>query len=90
MKKLSLVLAIVLGMGAMAFAQDISAETYEEAGLFGKGNIIFRSTDEVPMIDFDYGEEDDQNADAPLGSGIAVLLGLGGAYLTLKKKEEKA
>jgi hypothetical protein len=90
MKKLSLVLAIVLGMGAMAFAQDISAETYEEAGLFGKGNIIFRSTDEVPMIDFDHGEEDDQNADAPLGSGIAVLLGLGGAYLTLKKKEEKA
>lgn len=90
MKKLSLVLAIVLGMGAMAFAQDISAETYEEAGLFGKGNIIFRSTDEVPMIDFDHGEEDDHNADAPLGSGIAVLLGLGGAYLTLKKKEEKA
>lgn len=90
MKKLSLVLAIVLGMGAMAFAQDISAETYEEAGLFGKGNIIFRSTDEVPMIDFDHGEEDDQNADAPLGSGIAVLLSLGGAYLTLKKKEEKA
>jgi len=90
MKKLSLILAIVLGMGAMAFAQDISAETYEEAGLFGKGNIIFRSTDEVPMIDFDHGEEDDQNADAPLGSGIAVLLGLGGAYLTLKKKEEKA
>ena len=90
MKKLSLVLAIVLGMGAMAFAQDISAETYEEAGLFGKGNRIFRSTDEVPMIDFDHGENDDQNADAPLGSGIAVLLSLGGAYLTLKKKEEKA
>lgn len=90
MKKLSLVLAIVLGMGAMAFTQDISAETYEEAGLFGKGNIIFRSTDEVPMIDFDHGEEDDQNAGAPLGSGIAVLLSLGGAYLTLKKKEEKA
>lgn len=90
MKKLSLVLAIVLGMGAMAFAQDISAETYEEAGLFGKGNSIFRSTDEVPMIDFDHGEEDDQDADAPLGSGIAVLLSLGGAYLTLKKKEEKA
>ena len=90
MKKLSLVLAIVLGMGAMAFAQDISAETYEEAGLFGKGNSIFRSTDEVPMIDFDHGEEDDQDADAPLGSGIAVLLSLGGAYLTLKKKEERA
>ncbi len=90
MKKLSLVLAIVLGMGAMAFAQDISAETYEEAGLFGKGNSIFRSTDEVPMIDFDHGEEDDQDADAPLGSGIAVLLSLGGAYLTLKRKEEKA
>jgi hypothetical protein len=90
MKKLSLVLAIVLGMGAMAFAQDISAETYEEAGLFGKGNSIFRSTDEVPMIDFIHGEEDDQDADAPLGSGIAVLLSLGGAYLTLKRKEEKA
>ena len=91
MKKLSLVLAIVLGMGAMAFAQDISAETYEEAGLFGKGNSIFRSTDEVPMIDFIHGEEDDQDAEpAPLGGGIAVLLSLGGAYLTLKRKEERA
>lgn len=35
MKKLMLVMAIVLGMGATAFAQDV--EVYEERGLFGMG-----------------------------------------------------
>lgn len=31
----------------------------------------------------------DGNQDAPVGSGIAVLLGLGGAYLVTKKRREE-
>ena len=35
----------------------------------------------------EHGMTDNQNA--PLGSGIALLLGLGGAYLVAKKRKEQ-
>ncbi len=86
MKKLIMTIAIVLGMGAMTFAQDV--EVYEEAGLFGKGAKMFqnRSTESLIDLPSEHGSEDD--ADAPLGSGIAVLMGLGAAYMVAKKRKE--
>ena len=36
-----------------------------------------------------FGETTDQPANGPLGSGVAVLLGLGAAYLIGKKRNEK-
>ena len=86
MKKLIMTIAIVLGMGAMAFAQDV--EVYEEAGLFGKGTKIFQRELDESLIDLPsvHGSEDD--ADAPLGSGVAVLMGLGAAYMVAKKRKE--
>lgn len=86
MKKLIMTIAIVLGLGMSTFAQDISAETYEEKGLFGKGGIFSKEGEEMPMINFDHEETNDQ--DAPLGSGIAVLMGLGAAYMVAKKRKE--
>lgn len=86
MKKLSLVLAIVLGMGAMAFAQDV--EVYEEAGLFGKGTKMFQNRSEESLIDLPSEHGSESDADAPLGSGILLLAGMGAAYLLKNKKND--
>lgn len=44
------------------------------------------SEEQLPLIP-EYGETGDSNA--PVGSGIAVLIGLGGAYLLAKKRREE-
>ena len=90
MKKLLLTIAIVLGMGMMSFAQEV--EVYEEAGLFGKIPGVFRTVegDESLLNMPGFGINEDVDADsAPLGSGIAVLAGLGAAYLLGKKRREE-
>ena len=86
MKKLALTLAIVLGLGMTTFADG--------GGLFQRGNTqeqenYFKSGERgggFPGIP-GHGESDDQ--DAPLGTGIAVLAVLGGAYLVGKKRREE-
>ena len=85
MKKLIMTIAIVLGMGAMAFAQDV--EVYEERGLFGRGqkSSIFGAKGNGELMLPEHGMDDDQDADSPLGTGIAVFMGLGTAYLVGKK-----
>ena len=37
----------------------------------------------------DHEDPYNNDADAPLGTGIALLLGLGGAYLVAKKRREE-
>jgi len=86
MKKQLLTIAIILGLGMTAFAQNDNhnggmfqrgAEP-RESGMYREGN--------SPMLP-NHNQPNDQ--DAPLGSGIAVLLGLGGAYLVAKKRREE-
>ena len=90
MKKLIVTIAIVLGMGISAMAQT-------DGGLFGRG-----LEEEAFSTDWNYqtlggsglllpdshGLSNDFNA-TPLGSGIALLLGLGGAYLVAKKRKKE-
>ena len=93
MKKLILTSAIILG---------INLTTFADGGLFNRGNnakygqnsgfIYFSAQDPVsedvaPPLLPSHGSED--NVDAPLGSGIAVLMGLGAAYLVGKKRREE-
>ena len=81
MKKLALTMAIVLTMGLSAFAQD--------GGLLNRG-VSFdkqnRGEVDGPLLP-GHNETGDHNA--PLGSGVAVLLGLGTAYLIGKKRNEE-
>ena len=88
MKKLVLTAAIVLGLGMTSFADP-------NGGLFQRGN-----TPENTMGNRDgeggivtpglpNGHGLPGNQDAPVGSGIAVLLGLGAAYLVGKKHKEE-
>ena len=93
MKKLILTSAIILG---------ISLTTFADGGLFNRGNnakygqssgyIYFNAKDTgsgdvaMPILP-PHGST--ENEPSPLGSGIAVLLGLGAAYVVTKKRNEK-
>ena len=86
MKKLTLTIAIVLGMAITSFADP------NGGGLFMRGNTPEQSTragENTPMLPNQHGLGGNQNADAPLGTGIAVLLGLGAAYLVGKRRKEE-
>lgn len=56
----------------------------KEQGYFGKGHDA-KGTPALPGHNL----QTDQDADAPLGSGIAVLAILGGAYLVGKRRREE-
>ena len=90
MKKQVLTLAIILGLGMTAFADPyggglfkrgilVEDEEYYGAGGYRDGML----TPGLPM------HEQEGNQDAPLGTGIAVLAALGGAYLVAKKRREE-
>ena len=95
MKKLALTVVIVLGMTLGAFAQD--------GGLFGLGqkesnyynyNNEYNSRGDVSGLLFpdQHGFGGDVNsttgATVPVGSGIAVLIGLGAAYAVSKRRKK--
>ena len=93
MKKLALTIAILLGITMTSFA---------DGGLFNRGNnakngfsgYTYFNTNEMgnreesanmPLLP-SHGEN--TNQPAPVGSGIAVLMGLGAAYMVAKKRKE--
>lgn len=86
MKKIALTIAIVLAMGVTTFAQH---------SMFGKSSgERERGADlTTPMIVDNHNYDQDVNGngetDLPLGSGIAVLVGLGAAYMVAKKRKEE-
>ncbi len=90
MKKQIITLAIILGLSMTGFAQGGSMFHRENSGDNGsaiyesKGNDMFRSG--FPGMP-NHGETGNQ--DAPLGSGIALLFGLGAAYAVAKKRREE-
>jgi hypothetical protein len=94
MKKTIITLTIILGM---------TLSTFADGGLFQRGNnakngfsgySLFGSkpgddnndTEIYPLLPI-HDLDDDQPA--PLGSGIAVLMGLGVAYMVVKKRREE-
>ena len=88
MKKLALIATIILGLSMTSFADPNGGglfqrgETPEYNGVYGNRGI----DDPTPMLPA-HGMDDNQGA--PLGTGIAVLAALGGAYLVAKKRREE-
>ena len=87
MKKLTLTIAIVLGLGMTSFADggglfQRGANPEQENGYFG-GNRTSTATPALP----NHGLSNNQNA--PVGSGIALLAVLDGAYLAGKRRREE-
>ena len=92
MKKLIITTAIVLGMSMSSFAdpnggglfqRGIADEEYYGMGYYSNG----LRTGNAPMLPY-HGQIENQDANGPIGSGIAVLLGLGAAYLVGKRRKE--
>ena len=87
MKKLILTAAIILGLTMTTFADP------NGGGLFKRGetpeNSTTRYTEGETPLTPGHGQTGNQNGEAPLGSGIAVLVGLGAAYLIGKKRNEE-
>ena len=93
MKKLIVTTAIVLGLSMTSFAQGglfhrgASAEGETTDYSLSKGGS--RATGEaIPMLPSHNGSNESQPA-TPVGSGIAVLMGLGAAYLVGKRRREE-
>jgi len=88
MKKLVLTIAVVLGLGLTSFANTNDGGLFQRgaaepaSGLYGDRGM----RDINPNLPGHGGTDD---ADAPLGSGVAVLLGLGAAYMVAKKHREE-
>ena len=86
MKKLIITTAIVLGLSMTTFA-----EGNQGGGLFHRGATPTKNGEDVNpsgMLLPVHGGTGNADADpAPLGSGIAVLTLLGGAYLIGKKRK---
>lgn len=85
MKKLILTTAIVLTMGVSAFAQGLlgRGEDFDDGG---RGT---RLTTPGVVDTHNYGNDVNGNGEVPMGSGIAVLMGLGAAYVVAKKRKEE-
>ena len=89
MKKLALTLAVVLGLSMASFANG--------GGLFGQGQAAPEQSSTTTTTLYNRGgapglpgggHGSGGNQPAPLGSGIAVLIGLGAAYAVAKKRED--
>ena len=90
MKKLALTIAVVLGLGLATYANN-------DGGLFQRGasepaSGMYNDREEGGIFDnfhFPANPTEAGNQEAPLGSGVAVLLGLGAAYMVAKKRREE-
>ena len=91
MKKLSLIIAIVFGLCMTTFANGggglfkrgyVTDEEY-----YGAGTSLFKGPG-FPGLPSHGGDEDD-DADTPVGTGIALMTALGAAYLADKKRRER-
>ena len=86
MKKLALTLAIVLGLGMTTFAEN-GGGLFQRGAAEPTGGVYGDRTSSGIMLPTEHGQNG--NADAPLGSGVVALLGLGAAYLVSKKRKEE-
>ena len=94
MKKLTITIALLLGITMTTFADGGLFKRGYNAQNGASGYNYFGDKAEgdntngvaMPLLP-QHGEE--TNQPAPLGSGIAILVGLGGAYLVSKRQDKK-
>ena len=94
-KKLkSIVFAVVVAAGMLLPASSF-AQGGEKGGMFGRGDIfesdgLFRGImDAKGDGDPEFDITNQGIGEAPLGSGLVILLGAGLGYVALKKKEDE-
>ena len=88
MKKILLALAIVLTMSLGASAQYFNGG---KDGFFNDWEDVDNGLDrtgavEMPALPYQHG--DDQDQEAPLGSGLVILTALGAGYAVARRRKE--
>ena len=90
MKKMIITTAIVLALSFTTFAQDGMFHRSDNAKNGGNGYALYESKGDLkggfPGLP---GHGETTDVDAPLGSGIVLLAGLGAAYMVAKKRREE-
>ena len=90
----SIVLSMVLAAGMLLPVSSFAQEG-GKGGMFGRGDLfesggLFRGLmDANGDGDPEFDITNDDFVEAPLGSGIVILLGAGLGYVALKKKEDE-
>ena len=82
MKKLILTFAIILAVGIGSASAQRSLLGKSDAEKAGNRDIT------TPKIVAQHEQNTNGEASTPLGSGVAVLLGLGAAYMVAKKRKK--
>ena len=86
MKKLALTIAIVLGLTLTTFANSNDGGLFQRGASESASEYFGNREGGTPIIP---GHDQPGNQNAPLGSGVAVLLSLGAAYMVAKKHREE-
>ena len=85
-------IAFSLGLAAMTLSATEMSAQGRPGGMFGTTNETHETSGMLRSTTITGGGDDITNADfgeeAPLGSGIAILIGAGLGYVALKKKED--
>jgi hypothetical protein len=94
--------ALSLALAAMTLtAGNLNAQSDNSRGLFSRGASadnavgntrgLFNITESASggFTNGNFGELEPEYPEAPLGSGLAILVGAGLGYVVLKKKEDK-
>lgn len=86
MKKLAIIIALLFGVNTFILAQDGLLRRGPEPvqDMFGKSN-----NDAMPLLPSQHDLGGNHDADAPLGSGVLVLLGLGAGYAIARRKKSE-
>ena len=94
----------LFGLGKLFSSEELFSNPDEEeptepwmqgnGGLFSSSDVFWNSRFGInlnPQVlsNGNFGEPEPEYPDAPLGSGIAILIGAGLGYVALKKKEDK-
>ena len=87
MKKLALTIAIVLGLSMTTFAEPNGGGLFKRGAEPEQNGLLYGNRDVTPMLP-NHGKTDNQDANTPLGTGIALLAALGGAYLIGKRRKQ--
>ena len=85
MKKLALTIAIVLGLSLTTFANSNDGGLFQRGASESTNGLYGDRGGSLPGLP---GHNQEGNQDAPLSGGIAVMLGLGAAYMVAKKRKE--
>ena len=89
MKKKVLTIAIVLGMTMTSFADPNGGGLFQRGAEPEYSGTYGNRDGDSPMLP-NHNQPGDQNGNqtTPVGTGIAVLTALGGAYLVAKRRKE--